>query len=376
MVTVMIRNYLLGLLCLVSIDAISPHDTTVTAEDALSSPLVIKDLVVTLVDSVEIPAEVTGKLATLRVREGDSVQRGQLLASLDNRQALLEQSLAEAQLNTSKFATSEQRDVELATKRLDEQRLLAKHHAIQLDMAKEQAANKVRVDASVKTEEVALNELERAMRARQEYVDSVSKSEIDGLRLNYERTRLETKQANFERHLDELRAKAEVEVARGHDVSTERWEIEVDQAVATQRVAEMEIRLQEHETALAALVVDKHELKSPLDGVVVELLHHPGDWVMAGETVARVIRLNRLRAEGFASLDRLKELKNANQVQLTIHTGGGDSITRAGEIVFVSPEVNPVNREVAFWVEFENTQTDVLPGMRLDVECLISDAQP
>ncbi len=339
-------------------------------ETPAGESLRVKDLVITLVDRVEIPAAQTGVLSRLEVREGERVRQGDLVGSLDNRQAKLELSLAETQLNVVKFRGAEDRSVELASKQLESERLLAKRHAIELEMAESKAENKVRIEASEKSEAVALNELERALRARQEYVDSVSKSEIDSLRLQHERTKLETKQASFERQLDELAAKAETQVASGHAANIERRQIEVAQTAATKLVAEMEIQLQEHQAALASLVVAQHELRSPLDGVVVELFHQPGDWVTAGESIARVVRLDRLRAEGFVSIDSLAKLRDTGCVELTIAIGGNKFVQRLGEIVFVSPEVNPVNREVAFWVEFDNPDGDVLPGMRLDMEAI------
>ena len=33
-------------------------------------------------------------------------------------------------------------------------------------------------------------------------------------------------------------------------------------------------------------------------------------------------------------------------------------------MVFISPEIDPVNHEVRFWVEFDNSDGDVLPGLR------------
>ena len=43
-------------------------------------------------------------------------------------------------------------------------------------------------------------------------------------------------------------------------------------------------------------------------------------------------------------------------------------IRREGRIVFISPEIDPVNEEVRFWVEFDNSTLDVLPGMRLSLK--------
>ncbi len=43
----------------------------------------------------------------------------------------------------------------------------------------------------------------------------------------------------------------------------------------------------------------------------------------------------------------------------------GATIERTGQVVFISSEIDPVNNEVKFRVEFDNPDQDVLPGMRL-----------
>ncbi len=88
----------------------------------------------------------------------------------------------------------------------------------------------------------------------------------------------------------------------------------------------------------------------------------------AGDPVIRVIRLDRLRAEGFVGAELIGRLSIGRDVRLSIRRTADEVIWRAGKIVFISPEIDPVNNEVHFWVEFDNAPMDVLPGMRLDME--------
>ena len=111
----------------------------------------------------------------------------------------------------------------------------------------------------------------------------------------------------------------------------------------------------------------QHKIIAPLDGVVVEIFRDKGDWVTAGDPVVRVIRLDRLRAEGFIESALIQSIRNNRRVHLTIQLGANSFVQREGEIVFISPEIDPVNNEVRFWVEFDNPKLDVLPGMRLSL---------
>jgi multidrug efflux pump subunit AcrA (membrane-fusion protein) len=329
--------------------------------------LFVDEMLVVLVDSVNVPAGQSGVIAEIAVREGQVVKVGHELASLDDRRARLEEAVAQTQLEIATEKAAHGLATSLARKQLAQQRQLARQHEIAGEIADRKAKNEVRILASKKAEAVAKNELERATRARREFVDSVSQSEIDSLRLAYERTSLETEQADFERRVDILQAKAESEAAAGHALAIERYEIELQQASADQRVQELEVELQRHRTELAKLERLHRKVFAPLGGVVVQRFCNQGDWVNAGDPVVRVVRLDRLRAEGFVSSDQVDRLRARRNVVLEIQSGADSVIKREGKVVFISPEIDPVNNELRFWVEFDNPKRDVLPGMRLSL---------
>ncbi|MFK8113999.1 MAG: efflux RND transporter periplasmic adaptor subunit [Rubripirellula sp.] len=327
--------------------------------------LTVDEMVVVVIDAVNVPAPLAGTIADVSVREGSSVVVGQELARLDDRQAKVEEALAETQLGIAERKTQEDLGTDLANKKLAQQKQVAKQHEVVRDIASRKAANEVRTLASKKSSAVAKNELDRATHAREQFVDSVSQSEIDGLRLAYEKSKLETQQAEFDRQIDALQAKAEQQAAQTHVLSIERTQIEVGQAIAEQRVQTMQIELERQQVSLAKIATERHRLTAPINGVVVERMRGKGEWVNAGDPVLRVIRLDRLRAEGFVPADAIESLRGNRTVSLEIQVTPDRMLKREGRIVFISPEIDPVNDEVRFWVEFDNTDLDVLPGMRL-----------
>ncbi|MGI9470731.1 MAG: HlyD family secretion protein [Rubripirellula sp.] len=339
---------------------------TAQGEDSI----LVDEMVVVLIDAVDVPASQSGVIADISVKEGESVSFGSPLAKLDDRKSQLLESQARTQLAIATENAEHGMEEDLAKKKLDEQRQLAKEHEFKREIAERKASNEVRVLASQKAERVAKNELDRASRARQEFVDSVSQSEIDGLRFAYERTSLETEQAGFERRIAALEAKAEAEVASGHQLGIERLTIEVAQAEAKQRVQAFEVELQRQQMKLATLATEQQRILSPFDGVVVERFRNRGDWVNAGDPVIRVIRLNRLRAEGFLEADKIGSLRSEQPVALTIQRGVQGVIEREGVIAFISPEIDPINGQVRIWVEFDNPDLEILPGMRLSLRLM------
>ncbi len=329
---------------------------------------VIDDLVVTVIEQTQVSANQDGVLSELMVCEGDAVTRGQVLGKLDDREARLNESLARTQLAIATARAQHQWPVELAEKSLAQQRQIAKQQEFTQAIANHKAENDFAIRASEKAEGVTENELLRATQARQAFTGSVSKSEIDGLRLAFQRSQLETKQAQFERQINELTAQSEGQSAIAHQLGIERAEVQREQAIAAQVSAKLEAEMQSQHVKLAALSVDRHRLTSPIDGVVVERSRQPGEWVQAGTPVLRIVYLKRLRAEGYADLPIADRLRQHPNVRLVVACERASAKNLPATVTFISPEVDPINQQVKFFVEFENIDSLILPGMHAKLE--------
>ncbi|MDG2223276.1 MAG: HlyD family efflux transporter periplasmic adaptor subunit, partial [Rubripirellula sp.] len=257
----------------------------------------LHDLIVVLIDEADVPAAKDGTIAKLQVREGETVQAGQILARLDDREAQLQHQAAETELEIAEKKLANQQFVQLAEMKLAQQEQLKRHHEITIGIAAAKANNGVRVLASEKAEAVAKNELNRATQARKRFADSVSQSEIDNLQLAHERTILETRQAGLDQQLDALQLQAEQESANTFQLGIERYTIERDAAVADLRIATLDIEFSRQKQKLAELALKNHQVLAPWDGVIAKRFHQQGEWVKRGDPVLRLIRLDRLRAE-------------------------------------------------------------------------------
>lgn len=339
----------------------------VIAQDDSATSVIASGLTITVIDSVDVPSMIAGRLDRRMVREGDVVQKGQPLAYLDDGEAEMNESLARTQWRIAQARAEDETAIQLAKMHWIARQQEAKEHSIQRQIADRKAANDVRIRAAEKTEAVAKNELDRALQSRKEFSQSVSQSEIDSLRLAYEKTRLETQQAKIEREIDELGANAEGEAAIAHRMRVDQARVQVDAAESQSNVLALQVQLEKQQTELATLVRENHTIVAPIDGVVAQMHRGIGDWLLQGQAVLRLIRLNRLRAEGFVPLGQRSQLHLGQQVEAMIDVGGDQVIRRDAEVVFISPEVDPVTKEVRFWVELDNPETDILPGMRLSV---------
>jgi macrolide-specific efflux system membrane fusion protein len=104
--------------------------------------------------------------------------------------------------------------------------------------------------------------------------------------------------------------------------------------------------------------IDRREIKAPIGGVVVERLKHEGEWVQPGETIIKLVRLDRLRVEGFVPADKYspRDIDGA-KVTVSIETPGGKIETATGTIEFVSPVVE-ASGEYRVWTEIDNRKAE------------------
>lgn len=196
-----------------------------------------------------------------------------------------------------------------------------------LAQARRLAENDIKVRFARKSEEVAKAELKRSLTSVENFPKSVSQSELDRLRLVAEKATLE-----------------------------------IEQAAEDLAVAQLQKSLKEHDLERATLQRDRRKIMAPLTGMVVEWKKHRGEWVEPGAVVVRVIRMHRLRAEGFAAAGGLPLSAVGQPVTFKTERPGQPPLTLSGELAFVSPEIDPVNGQVRFWAEIDNPQLQLRPG--------------
>ncbi len=98
--------------------------------------------------------------------------------------------------------------------------------------------------------------------------------------------------------------------------------------------------------------------------MVVQILHRLlGEFVEAGHMVLRVLRINRLRAEGLLMRRDLRGDPVGRRVTLNVMVPGSGETQFAGKVVFVSPEINPVSGQTKVWAEIENPDLLLRPGL-------------
>jgi multidrug efflux pump subunit AcrA (membrane-fusion protein) len=199
----------------------------------------------------------------------------------------------------------------------------------ELEIARVEAESRVDLKFIERSIEVHQSELSRAIRSNQRRPGVVPQSELDQLALVVNRALAEKEQAEFNIRLRGL----------------------------TQDVKQVELEM-------SALKQSQCQIQSPMDGMIVEVLKRKGEWVAISEPVAKVIRLDVLRTEiKVPATDALQDLLGAEAKFYPKLQSDGVQESYAGKVVFIYPEANPISAEVRVWVEIENPEFKLIPGL-------------
>lgn len=324
----------------------------------------IDGFVVVLVDEAEVTASVEGPITSIAVTEGQAVVADATVAVLDDEPWKIRLALIEQEVKIADALATQTHAIDVAQANVDQHRRKLEEHAVQSEMDRQRALNELLTSAAEKSEAVAKNEWSRAQDARGKFADSVSVSEVESLRLAYERARLETREAKFQNGIAKLNVQLNESIAASLQTELNAALIRLEAAKSAQTILRMEVtktrlRLKQAEADLA----DRH-LRSPIAGQVVSVVRRKGDWVAAGDVLARVVGLNRLRVEGYTTADKIDRLSGDSALRLEVVTPTGQSKPFSPRDQFISPEVDAVTGEVRVWFEFENVDNAVKPGYR------------
>ncbi|MFN6161467.1 MAG: efflux RND transporter periplasmic adaptor subunit [Planctomycetota bacterium] len=197
-----------------------------------------------------------------------------------------------------------------------------------LEVARKKQDSDIDEQIANKNREVAFNEHQRALEANAQIRNVYPPSEMDRLKLVLDRSVLEERRAAYLREIAKLESSlAEVEVQQSQELLL------------------------------------RHRIIAPCSGMVVAVEKRVGEWVEPGTVAVKIVEIERLRVEGFinAADTDLNWIGSKASVRVEI---AGESIETEGELVFISPDANPVNGQVRVFIEVDNRDQKLRPGLR------------
>lgn len=204
-----------------------------------------------------------------------------------------------------------------------------KRAEFEAEIALQKASNDVDIRFFKKSTQVAKAELRRATESVKTFPKSVSKSELDRLQLTVERS-----------------------------------ELEVEQAEHQFKVAKLAHQVKDNQREFASHNVQRRRVIAPVSGMIVKINRRQGEWIEPGESLLRIVRIDELRAEGFIDVAALQSDLANQPVILHLDLPGNPGAEFHGNVVFVSPLVDPVNSQIRIWAKIDNSDLKLRPGLR------------
>ncbi len=285
----------------------SPSDVAIGALDLLTdqeerSALVIVPGNLYTQDAVRLSAKEPGIVESV-VMLGDEVNAGQTIVKLD-------QNLPQARLRAAEK---------------------------ELEIARIESENDVDLQYARVSSRVNQQVLERSLAANRQYEKALSKTEIEGLRLELKRSQLSAEQAEKTRMSNRLNEQL--------------------------RCDQLEI---------AEIQLANRTISAPIAGVITEINVARGEWVNSGQVIARIVGTDKLRFAGL--VDSREILPNAisDRAALVVDYGSNFSAGEAGDsrsrvavrITFINPEIDPASGLYEIRAEVDNREGKMYSGLK------------
>jgi len=196
-----------------------------------------------------------------------------------------------------------------------------------LEAAQIQAKNDVDRRYAERTLDVRRRELEQSVIANESFAGAISRTEIAKQKLVVDQAQLAIEQAKHDQRVNEATAREKMAAVK----------------IVEARLSNASIR-------------------SPVDGIVVEIAAEPGEYVEVGKPIVRVISIDPIRVEVLVDGQRHgPDLvgKVAEFFPTTEPKRG-----YRGEVSFVSPELEPVTGQTRLWATIKNPDGTLRAGLR------------
>ncbi len=170
----------------------------------------------------------------------------------------------------------------------------------------------------------------------------------------------------------------EMQVAR-QKLTWERSQIESQVARKDEEGALRTANLRQAQVDVASINLDHHQIKSPLDGEIVQVYRKVGEWVGPGDAIMRIVDLKRLRVEGFLKIgDYLRQEVIGQPVTIEIRLPGRRVERFTSVITHASPLVQ-ASGDYRVVCEVENRKSEghwvLLPGMDASMQITLKKSR-
>ena len=158
---------------------------------------------------------------------------------------------------------------------------------------------------------------------------------------------------------------------RQKQLALAQTKVRITQARASKQQKELRAKLAQASVFLGQQKADRLILRSPIAGTVVKIDHRPGEWVQAGTTLVKIIRLDELRVDCFVDINQLDPATLINQPVSVVVNRGQTENQFVGKITSFDPDVSSTG-SVRVHATIQNQKSGdhwlLLPGMTVKMQ--------
>ncbi|WP_024546129.1 HlyD family secretion protein [Picosynechococcus sp. NKBG15041c] len=338
-----------------------------------------------------ISAKVGGRIEAIAVREGDKVQKGQVLATLDSAELQASLDGAQARLNAA------QQQVNLAQLQIT----VIENQIIEAQLTQRQAQDDTagRVNAAQANVAAAQAQLAQAQAQVKQLEAELALAKADGDRFQelYEsgvvsQQRLEQAQTQYLATKESLDARRAVVTAAAEQVKTaegnltqtqasqfnpdiravqvQRLQTQLAQGQAQLSAAQAQVQnAQANYNEIAAKLKDL-ELVSPIDGVVLTRTAEPGEVVAMGKTLLTLVNLEDVYLRGFIPEQEVGAIQIGQGAAVFLDSAPDEPLRATVAAIDTEASFTPEN------IYFRDDRVTQVFGLKLQIENESGFAKP
>jgi multidrug efflux pump subunit AcrA (membrane-fusion protein) len=144
-------------------------------------------------------------------------------------------------------------------------------------------------------------------------------------------------------------------------LEAERARLSAEQAVMQQEQRNLNVALKKDLLEIAKIRLQNRLIVSSVDGTVVELFLKAGEYANAGQPVARIINMDRLKVSSQASIEDLMPNRVAEDAIFVVEIDG-EKREFPARVTFASPEINWARKTFLVEAEVQNQDRELFAG--------------
>jgi HlyD family secretion protein len=338
-------------------------------------------------DDSTVASKTSGRIREIRVREGDTVKAGDVIAVLDEEQATArEQQARSASQETQTRVTHSQEQIEVLREQL-------KQANLSVDQARQDAEGRVRqAEAQVSTAEANLSQAQAAYEQTRYDVDKFTRLARTGDVSDRQREQAKTAAESQAAVVESMKK----QVAAAHGALTaaranlKNVPIRSAQAAAVQKqinqaqsdVAAAEAQAERGRAQLQEAQANRNDLTvvAPFDGTIATRVAEPGEVVAPGTAIVTMIDLSKIYLRGFVPEGDIGRVKLDQSARVYLDSNPKSPVEAV--VLRIDPEASftpentyfrdeRVKQVVGVKLLIKNPNGAAKPGMPADGEILV-----